>query len=54
MSLLIQKVADRMGEKRGAGHGPLSKSKKLPERYRIIPVTFEGKPVGEIIVLADR
>lgn len=35
-------------------YGTLSKFKKLPEKYHLVPVLFEGKQVGELIVPADR
>jgi len=35
-------------------YGPLSKRKRLPEKYHLVPVMFEGKQVGELVVPADR
>lgn len=34
--------------------GPLSKKKMLPEKYSLIPIMFEEKQVGELVVPKDR
>jgi len=34
-------------------YGPLSKSKRLPEKYHLIPIMIEEKQMGELIVSAE-
>ena len=48
MDLLIQKVADRMGEKRGAGHSPACKVKILMGE-----LIFLGTSVLSVFVTAS-